>query len=784
MVIEHSKATILAVDDNPDNLLVLKELTENLLPECNLVTADNAAQGLIMVKEHLPDVALIDVQMPGMDGLEMCRRIKADTSNHHFPIILVTAHATGMDIKTAGLAAGADDFITKPIENAELAAKVNVMLRIKRSEDELREINVRLEDMVEQRTKELRDSLQTSVDIVLAIPSGLLIYDFTPPNTLVLRAGNPAAEAQCGIKLEDHCGKAFDEIWPGARGLGLTDALLNVVRTGETYVNECFHYQQGAWDDDFMIHAFCMPHQRLGVAFENITERKRAQEALETSQRNYRYLVENATDMICSLDLDGKITYASPAFLKTLGYAHEELLGKGAGVVVVPEDRSRVLYALNIEHKNKPSASCEFSLLKKSGESVPVEAVSNPVYSTSGGVVGTQAILRDVSIRRELEEQLRHAQKMEAVGRLAGGVAHDFNNILTLVSGYSELALNRMGSDHPCYKEIEEIRKAGERAATLTRQLLAFSRKQVLQPDVLDLNALIADLEKMLRRLIGEDLELTIIPGNELGSVRADPGQIEQVIMNLAVNSRDAMPQGGKLIIETANICLDETYTRDRADMAPGEYVLITVRDTGVGMSSEVLSHIFDPFFTTKDLGKGTGLGLSTVYGIIKQSGGHIAAHSEPGAGTTFKVYLPRVRGTVSRRPARDHHHEILTGAETVLLVEDDDVVRVLTLRILKEHGYNVLEARHGGDALLLCEKNQKPIDLLITDAVMPGVSGGKLAKYLTSLRPQMKVLCMSGYVDSPLFRGGLLESDMPFLQKPFTPAQLTRKVREVLDAM
>jgi PAS domain S-box-containing protein len=383
---------------------------------------------------------------------------------------------------------------------------------------------------------------------------------------------------------------------------------------------------------------------------------------------------------------------------------------------------------------------------------------------------------------REKEEQLRQAQKMEAVGRLAGGIAHDFNNLLTAINGYSDLTLRRLPEGDPLRRNVEEVRRAGERAAGLTRQLLAFSRKQVLQPVVLDLNAVIAEMGRMLQRLIGEDVELRTTLDPQLGSVVADPGQIEQVIMNLAVNARDAMPSGGKLTVETGNVYLDEEYAARHVAVRPGAYAVLSVSDTGSGMDGATQARIFEPFFTTKELGKGTGLGLSTVYGIVKQSGGNIWVYSEVGVGTTFKIYLPRAASGSEEYRRGAEAEGTAGGRETILLVEDDEMVRSMTRIILSEHGYRVLEAANGAAALSLCERNEEPIRLLLTDVVMPGMSGRELADRLARTRPEVRVLFMSGYTDDAIVHHGVLDAGVAFLQKPFTPDALARKVRGVLD--
>jgi len=401
----------------------------------------------------------------------------------------------------------------------------------------------------------------------------------------------------------------------------------------------------------------------------------------------------------------------------------------------------------------------------------------------SGLAVGIERKRAEEALRSS-EERLRQAQKMEAVGRLAGGVAHDFNNLLTVITSYSALLLEDLGSDDPKRDDVDQIRKAAEGAAALTRQLLAFSRQQVLQPKALDLKATVAGTEKLLRRLIGEDIQLATVLARDLGVVKADPGQIEQIIINLAVNARDAMPTGGRLTIEAANVDMDEAYVRGHAPASPGGYVMLALSDTGIGMDEQTKARIFEPFFTTKEPGKGTGLGLATVYGIVKQSGGFIWVYSEPGHGTSFKFYLPRVDEPAEAAAAATATAEPRGGTETVLVVEDAASVRMVTRQVLERFGYTVLEAPNGETALRLAAKHHGPIHLLLTDVVMPGLSGRQLAGQLAELRPDMKVLYASGYADHAIVHHGILESGIAYLQKPFTPETLGRRVRQVLDSL
>jgi nitrogen-specific signal transduction histidine kinase/ActR/RegA family two-component response regulator len=393
-----------------------------------------------------------------------------------------------------------------------------------------------------------------------------------------------------------------------------------------------------------------------------------------------------------------------------------------------------------------------------------------------------EGLIVDITDRKQLETQLQQSRRMEAVGRLAGGIAHDFNNLLTIIKGYAEMALNRPGIQPGLTADVQQIGNAAERAATLIRQLLAFSRKQVLQPKSLDLNAIVESLDKLLNRLMGADIQMKTVCGANIGTVKADPAQIEQVIMNLVVNARDAMPGGGRLTIETSNVDLDANYARDHVSVKPGPYVMLAVSDTGIGMDSETQAHIFEPFYTTKGGTRGTGLGLSTVYGIVKQSGGYIWVYSEPGKGTAFKVYLPRVEGPVAAPSVKTEESVDRKGTETILLVEDEEAVRELARTILAAQGYSVLVAESAAHAEQLATNGSREIHLLLTDVVMPGVSGRELARRITARNARTHVLFMSGYTDNVIAQGGVLETGVAFLQKPFTPRALTKKVREILD--
>jgi len=510
-----------------------------------------------------------------------------------------------------------------------------------------------------------------------------------------------------------------------------------------------------------------------------------AQESLRLSEANFRSLVTNAPYGICSCDSTGKILDANPAFIEMLGLnAASELLGKHIYSLYADTDQwfdlADYLHAAipfkGVIAEWKRKGSNNNTVVRISGRSVAKGRKEGTVF---------ELFAEDVTERRALELQLRQSQKMEAVGRLAGGIAHDFNNLLMVISGYSEFLLERLGAEPHLRGPAQEIASAAERASSLTRQLLAFSRKQMLAPRIVNLNDIATENFKMLNRMIGEDIDLVMIPGQNLWPIRADGGQIEQVIMNLAVNAREAMPSGGKLTIETANVTLDDDDARVHAPLKPGDYVMFAISDTGIGMDAEIQSHIFEPFFTTKGT-KGTGLGLSTVYGIIKQSGGYIWVYSEVGRGTTFKIYMPRVAAvgeSMAQVAASPQIQKVEPGTETILLVEDEANLRYLARQYLEKQGYKVIEAADGAVAVQIAVAHEAVIHLLLTDVIMPGMNGRELAQRISEIRPNVKILYMSGYTENVIGHNGMLEPGVRLLQKPFNLRDLKTMVREVLDA-
>ena len=517
-------------------------------------------------------------------------------------------------------------------------------------------------------------------------------------------------------------------------------------------------------------------------------KRKRAGEALQRSESKYKTLVENLPQKIFLKDRDLIYISCNEYYANDLRIAPDDIAGK-TDYDFYPKELAEKYRADDKQIMESGRTGEIEERYIEDGRDVWVHTVKTLVMDGNGSVIGILGIFWGITERkraeeemRVLEEQFRQSQRMEAIGQLAGGIAHDFNNILTIIKGYSQLSLSELKKNDPLRENIEEIQKASERAANLTHQLLAFSRRQVMEMRTLDLNTLLRDLYRMLRQVIGEDIELVTLLAEDLGRVKADTGQIEQVIMNLSVNAKDAMLKGGKLTIETANVELDGKYALKHIAVKPGHYVMLSMSDTGCGMTPEVKDRVFEPFFTTKEKGKGTGLGLSTVYGIVKQSCGNIWVYSEPGKGTTFKIYLPRVDEPLEELKKEVRKKEFPGGSETIFVVEDNEEVRKLAKRILEKQGYKVLEASQGNEALQICEENKGPIHMIVTDVVMPGMDGRELANCLKVHHPKMKVLYMSGYTDNAIVHHGVLKKGMNFIQKPFTIDGLASKVRKVLD--
>jgi PAS domain S-box-containing protein len=591
---------------------------------------------------------------------------------------------------------------------------------------------------------------------------------------------NRAWERLTGISRDAALGRTVFDIFPAeAAALRRADlavlesgaatereVVLNVPAGSRTYLTQLFPVR------DAEQRVVCL----AGLALD-ITDRKRAEEA----QARLGRAVEHAGESIVVTDPAGTIVDVNPAFETASGYSAAEAIGQNSRILKSGHQDAAFYRRMWETLRRGDVWKGRIVNRRKDGALYQEDATISPVRDSAGRLCHYVAVKRDVTHEMQLERQLAQAQKMEAIGRLAGGVAHDFNNLLGVISGYSELARRKLGDDHPLSAKLDEILKAADRAAGLTRQLLAFSRRQVLQPTVLDLNALVTDVQKMLGRLIGEDVRLATSLDPALDRVRADAGQLEQVLMNLAVNARDAMPDGGRLGIETRNAELDEAYAAGHVPIPPGSYVMLAVSDTGTGMDAETQARAFEPFFTTKGVGQGTGLGLSMVYGIVKQSGGYIWCYSEPGVGTTFKIYLPRVEDALS--PTRRVQAALpRPGTETLLLIEDDAALRELLCETLGEGGYTVLVADGGTKALTIASEYSGTIHMIVTDVVMPGLNGREAVAQVKAVRPEAAVLFISGYTDDAIARHGVLDPGVHFLSKPFGTNELLGKVRGILD--
>lgn len=712
------------------------------------------------------DVILSDYTMPRFNApaaLDVLKNQQLD-----IPFILVSG-TIGEETAVKAMKAGAQDFLTK----GNLARLVPALER------ELREAQVRRQRR--QAEEELRKSEERFRQIAETIDEVFWIADPDITRMIYVSPGYERAWGRSAESLYENPRSFLESIHSDDREGVLAD--LESKETGQPFDHEYRLVRPDGsvrwiWDRGYPVRTEAGQVSRfVGVAVD-ITARKLA----EAEKARLVTAIEQSAEGVVITNTAGDIEYVNPAYTHITGHSREEVLGHNPRILKSGKHDRLFYERLWTTILNGEAWHGELSNRRKDGTLYTEELNITPARNTNGEITHFISTKRDITERKRLEEQFRQAQKMEAVGRLAGGVAHDFNNLLTVINGYAEIMLDGLGSSDRAYIPLEEIRKAGVQAASLTHQLLAFSRQQVLAPQVLDLNPLVADMEKMLRRLLGEDVDLVMVQDPGLGQVKADPGQIRQIVANLAVNARDAMPQGGKLTIETSNAEFDAAYEQKHPIGSPGRYVMLAVSDTGTGMDAETPARIFEPFFTTKEEGKGTGLGLAMVYGTVRQSGGFIWVYSEPGRGTAIKIYLPRVEEVAESVEHSEAHGQSTTGKETILLVEDDEAVRALAKRILQDLGYKVLESISAEDALQIGERHQEPIDLLLTDVVMPRMSGRKVAEHLSRLRPGLKVLFMSGYTNNAIVHHGVLEANTVLLQKPFTPSSLARKVREVLD--
>ena len=627
----------------------------------------------------------------------------------------------------------------------------------------------------------LRASEALTRSVVYSAVDGIITTD----ESGAIQSFNPAAERMFGYTAEEAIGKNLSILMAQPDSEQHDSYIRAYLEGGKKKVIGIGRESQAIRKDgttfpvELAVSEMLLPGRRMFTGIlHDITNRKAAEAALRDTNVKLQAVIETSPLAIVTLDLEGRVVAWNPAAERMFGWTAAEALTQV--LPVVPEaERAELLDLIRL---GQPALGVDKLRLRKDGSLIEVTLWTAPLRDPAGEMGGVMGIYADVTQSKQLEEQFRQAQKMEAVGRLAGGIAHDFNNILTVITGYGEMVAEKLVDDPVVSEEMQEILKAADHATVLTSQLLIFSRRHVVSREALDLNTVVAKLERMLRRIIGEDVELITVPAASLARVRVDAAQVEQVVMNLAVNARDAMPAGGRLTIETANVELDPAYSRNHIGVKEGQYVMLAVSDTGKGIPPDVRSRLFEPFFTTKERGKGTGLGLSTVYGIVKQSGGEIWVYSEPGKGTTFKIYLPRLADDEAQPARAAETSPVERGDETILLAEDEPGVRALAREVLRQHGYQVLEAMDVNDALRICREHPEGIDLLLTDVVMPVMSGRELAERVAEIRPEIKVLYMSGYTDNIVVSHGVTSIDKEFLQKPFTPRSLARKVRESLD--
>ena len=632
-------------------------------------------------------------------------------------------------------------------------------------------------------TRELQENLALLQGITQGTTDAVFVKDLQGRYLMM----NPAGAGFLGRTVEEIVGKDDAELFDPETGREIMQRDRSVLQSGETQtfeelgtaagVSRTYLANKGPLRD-----ASGKVVGLLGIC-RDITGRKRAEEELRQSQQMLRIHFEHTPLAVVEWDLDFRITAWNPAAEGIFGYSKQEAVGQHGSFIVPPQFRQYVDKVWqDLLHRSGGTRNTNDNLTKD-GRTITCEWYNTPLVDESGRVLGVASLVHDVTERVALEERLRQSQKMEAVGRLAGGVAHDFNNLLTVILGYSQILAEGVPAGSRLADSTAQIKSAADRASGITRQLLAFSRKTVLSPRVINLNDIMLNLDSLLRRLIGEDIEVLTAPANDLGSVKADPGQIEQVIMNLALNARDAMPHGGKLTLETSNEQLDEAYAQRHRPTVSGRYVMLAVTDTGHGMTPETQARIFEPFYTTKEVGKGTGLGLSMVYGIVKQSGGYIWVYSEPDRGTTFKIYLPRVDQPAETTGSENRSKSVQRGTETILLVEDDPQLRQLSSSVLAHCGYKVLTANGPEEGLAVCKENHREIRLLVTDVVMPRMNGRQLADQILQISPNVKVLYISGYTSNAIVHYGVLDAGLWFLPKPFTLSALVAKVREVLDS-
>jgi PAS domain S-box-containing protein len=809
---------VLLVDDDEDNLVRLCGLIEE--NGFSHACASHGEEALVKARGSPPSAVVADLLMPIMDGYTLLRQWKADPVLKSIPFMVYTATYTDAEDEQLAMDLGADAFVHKFSDPRELMARLRELVStvsatpprrpVILEETHLAAYNARLVRKLEAKTLQLhatnrallqeiakrRELASTQVGVLNALAAHVALIDESGRITAVNEAWRSFAREN-GLQTSDSLvGKNYLEVCDHARGCSSLEAKhaaggIRGVLSGELQrfeiEYECHSPTQARW---FRLQVNPLTEGRLTgavIKHVDVTEQREAQIEFEQSEAQYLLLLNSTAEGIYRLDINGVCTFCNPTAARLLGYEDpKQIVGRSPHEhhhhtrpdgSPFPPSECTIHRALGTGEGTHADNEWFF---RADGSRFPVECWSHPIVS-GPDIAGTVVTFLDITLRRDLEAQFLQSQKMEAVGRLAGGVAHDFNNALQIILTYAEMLEERLADDPLGFEQNREILSAGRRAASLTRQLLALSRKQIQRPSLLDLNAVVGSVETVLRRTIGEDITLTIRCSPSLGTIEVDRAKIEQVLINLAINARDAMPAGGELLITTSTLdCGNEDAPR--AFIEPGNYAVLSIRDTGVGMDQSTAARIFEPFFTTKEPGKGTGLGLSTVYGIMKQSKGYVVVDSEPGGGAEFRLYFPIVEGAPEKISPQASLGGKLRGMETVLLVEDEGSLRSVVGNTLRTNGYAVLDAPDGKTAIELAESLETPIDLLLTDVILPGISGRDIADQLQLSHPSMKVIYMSGYTDEFIAEHGIIDPDIVLLEKPFPMSALLENVREVLD--
>lgn len=793
----------LVVDDNADARALLKAILAGNGHSVEL--AENGAQALEKAAVSLPDMIISDILMPVMDGFVLCEKVRSDAKFKQIPFVFYTATYTDAKDEEFALKIGADRFIVKPAEPEEFMKIIHDVVRnvretsinngrpgLKDKKEFLKLYNQRLVNKLEKKMlsleKEIEKRKAASQKIEESEEKYRTLVESSTDHIFMLNmegnyiGSNDNVDEFDFTSADELMGKNVKDLQSPGLAEFYMDKLKQVITTGQ---NVSFEHDiispKGTvhhWDTLYPIFKE-NKIRAIGGICRDITNQKIAEKALKSSEEKYRTLVDHAGDAIF-IAQNGGMKFPNPATVRLTGYSLEELNSMQFVDLIHPEDRQGIQDAYNKSLKGEAvSPKSDFRMITKTEKMLLAQMSSTRI--TWEGQPATLNFVRDVTDLRNAEEQLRQAQKVESIGRLAGGVAHDFNNMLNVITGYSEIALEQLKSTDPLYNEITEILNAAKRSVHLTRQLLAFARKQIISPKVLNMNTVVSGTLKMLQRLTGEDIDIDFQAADHLWNIHIDPSQVDQILANLMINARDAIAGVGKVRIETKNEVLDDDYCKIHPNVSPGEYAMLSVSDTGVGMDKETMENIFEPFFTTKAVGEGTGLGLSTIYGIVKQNNGHINVYSEPGMGSVFKIYIPRFAGGHQKKQGMPES-PVVGGNETVLVVEDEPQVLKLSRQALGKYGYTILAAQTPEEALQIVREHTQKIHLLVTDVIMPGFNGKELAEKIKAVKPGVKILFMSGYSEDIISRRDILVEGIDFMQKPFSIKAFAGKVREILD--